>query len=285
MAEEKKIEEKKDSPLAWLVRFLKGAVIGTGAILPGVSGGVLSIVFGIYEKMMAFFANLGKNFVKNLLFFLPIGLGWVGGVIALSKTIEKLMTNPTYAPILIWFFIGAIVGTLPMLFKQSAEKGRKPVHWVILAVTAVAAFLIMVLLKGLGAAGDIAPNFFWWIFCGVMTALGAILPGMSPSSILIYMGLYDKMTGAIGNLDIAMLIPFAIGMVGAILLFSKLVHFLFKKYHAVMYHIIIGIVIASTVMIIPLNWVSALNMFFCVISCAGGLAISFLLGKLEEKVR
>ena len=59
----------------WLFRFVKGMLIGSGAILPGVSGGALAAVFGIYEKMIAFLSDLRKDFVKNVIFFIPVGLG------------------------------------------------------------------------------------------------------------------------------------------------------------------------------------------------------------------
>lgn len=281
--------EEKDSVFKWILRVIKGAIIGTGAILPGISGGVLSIVFGIYEKMMAFLSNIRKDFVKNVKFFLPIVIGLGLGVVLLAKLLGIALADAFFGPITVWFFIGAIVGTLPMLFAEAGEQGRKPYHWAVLAASAGISIGLMLLMNSLGVIGNITPNFFWWMFCGAMVFLGAILPGMSPSSILMFMGLYDKMSAAIGNLDIAMLIPFLIGGVAVLLLFSKLINWLFQKFHATMYHIIIGVVIASTVLV-PMSpeqqYTYDLKIVLsCIVTFLIGGAMTILLGKLEKKVR
>ena len=96
-----------------LSRFLKGVVIALGFILPGVSGGVLAAILGIYERMLRFMAHLTKNFKENLLFFLPVGIGGIVGIGLLSKPLEWLLQN--YQIIVLWGFAGAIIGTLPAL--------------------------------------------------------------------------------------------------------------------------------------------------------------------------
>lgn len=281
--------EEKDSVFQWLLRVVKGAIIGTGAILPGISGGVLSIVFGIYERMMGFLANIRKDFIKNVKFFLPIVIGLGLGVVLLAKLLGIALADAFFGPITVWFFIGAIVGTLPMLFAEAGEQGRKPYHWVILVASTGISVGLMLLMNSLGVIGNITPNFFWWMFCGAMTFLGAILPGMSPSSILMFMGLYDKMSAAIGNLQISMLIPYLIGGVAVLLLFSKLINWLFNKFHATMYHIIIGVVIASTVLV-PMSPEQQYTYDLKIIICSAvtfilGAALTIMLGKLEKKVR
>src|SRR5690349_12353202 len=101
----------------WIFRFIKGMFIGTGAILPGVSGGALAAVFGIYERMISFLANITKDFKKNVLYFLPVGIGGVVGIFLLSIALSFFFERSEVQ--LLWFFIGCIIGIFPSLFKQA----------------------------------------------------------------------------------------------------------------------------------------------------------------------
>lgn len=92
----------------WFLRFIKGMFIGSGFILPGVSGGALAAIFGLYERMIAFLANVTKDFKKNVLFFLPVGIGALAGIVVLSFGVSYLLGN--FETIILWFFIGCIVG-------------------------------------------------------------------------------------------------------------------------------------------------------------------------------
>jgi len=96
-----------------LSRFLKGVVIALGFILPGVSGGVLAAILGIYERMLRFMAHLTKNFKENLLFFLPVGIGGIVGIGLLSKPLEWLLQN--YQIIVLW---GQLLGRYQHLLKN-----------------------------------------------------------------------------------------------------------------------------------------------------------------------
>lgn len=294
-------ETDKDSVGQWLLRFLKGAIVGTGGILPGVSGGVLCIVFGFYERMMSFLANITHNFKKNLFFFIPIGLGFISSFVLLSKAIGAVLKNTFLAPVFIWLFIGAIVGTIPFLYKEAAHKDTKKSFHIIITVISTAVSLgIMMLMKSVEAVNPTSVEnigFITWVFCGIVMALGAVLPGMSPSSILIYTNLYGPMSEEIGRLNISMIIPFGIGAVLTIVLLSKFVNWLFKKFRTGMYYIILGVVIASTLLIIPIpNYTTITNGIvfsgytvasgiFSFLTFAVGLTGTFLLGKLENKVK
>lgn len=262
----------------WVLRLIKGILVGIGAIVPGLSGGVLMVIFGIYEPLIKFLANLKKNFVKNVLFFIPIGIGGVIGVVAFSAVIDYAFTY--FAAQFIWLFIGFIAGTFPSLWKTAGKEGRKPYHWIVLVVFAVGIFFLM---RNLETVNNVTmtPNFWVWIMSGAIFALGMIVPGMSPSNFLIYLGLYQPMANGIKQLDFGVIFPMMIGVVLCILVFSKLVAWLFKKAYPFMYHFILGIVVGSTAAIIPsgvTGWTIAV--------CAGlfvlGAAASFALAKVDE---
>ncbi len=267
----------------WLFRFFKGMLIGTGAILPGVSGGALAAVFGLYERIISFLANITKDFKKNVLFFIPVGLGGVFGIFLLSFALSFFLEN--YETQILWFFVGCIVGILPALFKQASKKGRKPYHFVIMVAAAIATLLFLRSIQD-AAHGTIELNFTTWVIAGAVFGLGLIVPGLSPSNILVYFNMYKPLTDGIKNLDISVLIPFAIGGALIVLALSKVVDFAFKKAYGGLYHFILGVVLASTVMIIPMNYnYLSFGTLICVAACVGGILLGLWMSKLEDEYK
>lgn len=274
---------KTPKTMDWILRFVKGIFVGSGFILPGVSGGAMAAVFGIYERLISFVANITKNFKENFLFFLPVGIGGVTGVFLFSFVVSYFFEVAEVQ--ILWFFIGCIVGTLPTLWKQSGEKGRKPQHLAILAVTAVAGYLFLRFGESL-INGSLSLNFGTWMLAGALMGLGAIVPGLSPSNFLVYLNLYKPMSDGIKNLDFSIILPIGIGGVLCVLALSKVMNFIFKKAYAGLFHFIIGIVVASTVMIIPLqhNYLSLSSLLLLVL-CAAGYALGAWMCSLENKYK
>lgn len=283
-AEEKKliVNNKTSSASAvldWILRLVKGALIGIGAIVPGLSGGVLMVVFGIYEPLLRFLANLKHKFLKNVAFFLPVGIGGALGIVGFSAVVDFAFTH--YAAQFTWLFIGFICGTFPSLVKTSGKEGRKPWHWGLLLVMSVGTFLLMNWLETIRSV-TMAQNFWTWILSGALTGLGLVVPGMSPSNFLIYLGLYQPMASGIKQLDFGVIIPLILGVVLVVLLFAKLVNWLFKKHYTFMYHFILGIVVGSTAAIIP-SGVSGWTIAVCALLFFAGAAASYGLAIVDEK--
>lgn len=278
----------------WFLRLIKGAIVGIGAILPGLSGGVMAVIFGIYDPLIRFLADIRKDFVKNFRFFLPIGIGGVLGFVLFSTVVAAAFGK--YEAQFVCLFIGFVLGTLPSLWKTAGERGRSAIHWCILIVTAIALFVM--LMYGKRCFTEIAPNPIVWFFSGLIFALGFIVPGMSPSNFLIYLGLYDKMAESIKNLDFAMLIPFGLGAIACILLFSRLMAYLLDHFHAGTHHFILGTVIGSSIVIFPVVVFPALSgeglaksglsfpvaLIICIVMLILGTIASYLFGRFEEKV-
>jgi len=271
--------KKNGSITDWLLRLMKGVIIGIGFITPGLSGGVLAVVFGIYEPLMRFLANLKEKFVKNLLFFIPVGIGGVIGVVAFSAAVDWAFTH--YAAPFIWLFIGFITGTFPSLFKTAGKQGRKAWHWILMVAIAAGMFLLMNWMESIKNV-TLAPNFLNWLMSGALIGLGVVVPGMSPSNFLIYLGLYQPMAYGIKNLDMGVIIPLVLGLILCVFLFAKLVSWLFNKAYTVMYHLILGIVIGSTLAIIPAG-VSGWTIVLCALLFLLGFAASYALAKVDEK--
>ncbi|MGJ3509433.1 DUF368 domain-containing protein [Enemella sp. A6] len=239
--------DRKDNPRYWLTRLLKGIAVGIGFILPGLSGGVLAVIFKIYDPMIRFLANVRHKFVKNVLFFIPVGIGGLIGVVLFSYVVEAAFGK--YAAQFVCLFIGFVIGTFPSLYRQAGEQGRRPVHMVILGIAAVAIFAVMQL--GSQVLVDLPPSIPAWLMSGALIGLGVIVPGMSPSNFLIYFGLYDKMAAGITSGNLTVIIPLFLGLVACILVFAKLANWLFDKYYAGMYHFILGMVVGSSLAIFP----------------------------------
>ncbi|WNY23135.1 hypothetical protein MmiHf6_04380 [Methanimicrococcus hongohii] len=269
--------------LDWIIRFVKGIFIGTGFILPGVSGGALAAVFGIYERAISFIAHMSRDFVKNVLFFIPVGLGMLFGVMLLSYPLSYLLEN-YFAPTM-WFFIGAIAGTLPLMWKQAGEKGREPKHIVIMIIALILGFLFMYFSARL-IDGQMPLNFGTWILAGAIIALGVLVPGLSPTNFLLFMGMYDGMVTGFKTLDLSILIPMAIGGAVCLLIFAKVVNKLFEKAYAGLFHAIFGIVVASTLMIIPTDYnYFSLGALVCAAACIVGIALGLWMSALEKKYK
>jgi putative membrane protein len=270
----------KGSPVIdWLIRLIKGMLVGIGAIVPGLSGGVLAVVFGIYEPMLRFLGNLRVKFIENILYFLPVGIGGILGVVAFSAVVDYAFTN--YAAQFTWLFIGFISGTFPSLFKTSGKEGRKPWHWLLLLGMAVGTFFYMFWVASIRSV-TLTPNVWLWLLSGLLMGLGLVVPGMSPSNFLIYLGLYQPMASGIRQLNFGVIIPIIIGVVICILVLAKLVSWMFNKAYPVMYHLILGIVVGSTAAIIP-RGVTGWTIAVCALLFILGAAGSFALAKLDEK--
>ena len=273
-------QTQSNTIFAWVIRLVKGILAGIGAITPGLSGGVLMVVFGIYEPLVRWLADIRKKFLPNLRFFLPVGIGGIIGVVAFSAVIDYAFDH--FAAQFTWLFIGFITGTIPSLVKTAGEQGRKNWHWLLMALFAVGIYLFMTWMETIRSV-TMAPSFWGWVLSGALTGLGLVVPGMSPSNFLLYLGLYQPMANGIKSLDLDVILPLILGVVLVIFLFARLVSWLFRKHHALMYHIIIGIVIGSTAAIIP-SGVSGISVILaCALLFLVGAAASFGLAKLDEK--
>lgn len=264
----------------FIVRVIQGAIIGAGAILPGISGGVLGVAFGIYQPMMAVLAKPFQNLKIYWRMFIPIFIGWAAGFLGLAGVIAKLLE--LNAAVIISLFVGLIIGTFPSLFREGGKQGRTKGMWTALVISTVALLTFFYLLKT-GQQSAVTPSFGWYIFCGALWGISLIVPGMSSSSILLFLGLYQPMSAGIAALDINVLFPFAIGIISTVVLLARFVNHLFEKHYGIAFFCVIGFVIASTIPIIPLSFTSVGEAMLCVLAAAVGFVGSFIMDRWSDK--
>ena len=279
--------------MSWLIRLIKGVVIALGFILPGVSGGVLAAILGIYERMLSFLAHIRRNFKADFFYFLPVGIGGILGIGLLSRPLEFLLAH--YQVIVLWGFSGAIVGSLPALWQEAeSQSQRDKIDWSWLIGTFVASLVILYRMPYI--FGTLPANFVTFILAGALIALGVLIPGLSPSNLLLILGLYSPMLIGFKNFDLLnVFLPITIGGILAVLLFAKSMEYLLEHHHSRVFHFILGIVSASTILILVPNNQSAesisydgsnlLTLVLAVIFTVLGLWLGLWMSRLEERYK
>ena len=268
--------------IRWLRDLLCGVLIGAGAILPGVSGGVLAVVFDIYRPFMEVLTHPREAIPKYWRWFLPIGLGCAIGFLGFAKGIAA--ANDVSSTVTTWLFNGLIVGTVPSLFREAGKEGRSIGSWVSMAVCAGAIFFSLFYV-GKVICVTVEPNFWWYNFCGALWGMSLVIPGLTSSSVMMALGLYQPMLEGLARLDFLVLSACLPGMVLTILLLARLVSWFFRKHYSIAFHGIFGIVLASTLVIIPTSYVGAWEIVLSAVCCIGGFLLAYFMARLDRRIQ
>lgn len=271
----------KNFIMRWLRDLLCGALIGVGAILPGVSGGVLAVVFGIYRPFMELMTRPKTAIPKYWIWFPPIVIGWCIGFLGFAKGISAALDLS--ATVTVWLFIGLIVGTIPSLFREAGKERRSAASWVSFAVCGAALFAVLFYISRVLDI-TVEPNFFWYNFCGVLWGIGIIVPGFTSSSVMMALGLYEPMMEGLANLDLLVLSASLPGILLTIVLLARFVSWIMRRFYSVAFHGILGIVTASTIVIIPSSYAGWGEVFLSALCCGGGFALAMFLQRLDRKI-
>lgn len=270
-----------NNPVQNLLRVLQGALIGLGAVLPGVSGGVLCVIFKVYQPLMEVLSNPAKALKKHCRLLLPVIIGVVLGFLGVAKLLGFLLDK--YPDPSICLFVGLIGGMLPSLFREAGEKGRSMRSFIGLGVAFASVLSLLIALEIISF--QIIPGFVWYLFCGFCLALSIIVPGMSFSTLLMPLGLYQPFVDGVGSLNLSVLIPAAVGAVLTVILLARLISWLMDNNYSVMFHSIIGVVIAATLVIIPFAGFTGASALINIICLIAGAAAALLLDKMNRRVR
>lgn len=237
-----------------IILIVKGFFMGIANIIPGVSGGTLAITMGIYEDLIGAVSHFFKNFKKNILFIIPIGIGALLAIALGSKIIGFSLEKYPLPTIL--FFVGLILGGFPMLYGK-VEGTFHPKNLLIFCLTF--AFIIGIMFLKTGK--DVQLNhldivgYILLFIVGVIAAATMIIPGISGSFMLMVMGYYEPILNAINELtslknighNISIFIPIGLGVLVGVVGIAKIIEYLFKKYEVPTYYGIMGFVLASII--------------------------------------
>lgn len=243
--------------MASIQLFIQGLIIGIGKIIPGVSGAMFAVMFGVYEKALYIISHLKKESFKNLKFIIVLGLGILLAIILGSNVIRYCLKN--YYLATMFLFIGMMVAGIRPLFQK--VKGEK-IDYKNIIFTILNSFLLVGLdsLDLQGIAGSISKNIsnvLLLIFSGFLDAVATIVPGICGTALLMIIGYYDTVIYSLSDLfhfehlanNLFVLVPFVIGMLLGVIIVSKLIHYLFEHHKTKTYCVIIGFAIMSTVLL------------------------------------
>lgn len=255
------------------LNIIKGIFIGAGAIVPGVSSGVLCVIFGIYEKLLDAVLNFFKDIKQNIKFLFPIALGVGIGVLLFSNILNYLLYEfPVQTKSI---FIGLIIGTIPSLVKEVNEKETfKPQNVIYLLIALAIGIVTVVLENKLYISSNIEDmSFMYFVMCGAIMSLGIVVPGVSSTIILMLLGVYSVYLQSIANLYFPVLIPMGVGLILGSIIVMKLTKRLLEKYYGKTFYVIIGFTIGSIFVLLP-QGMSLIETMLCVLCVFLGVYIS-----------
>lgn len=237
--------------MTFLYHILIGILIGTGAILPGISSGVLCVIFGIYNKLIDSVLGFFKNIKENFKFLLPITIGVGIGVVLFGNILKTLFS--LYDVQIKFAFIGLILGGLPSLIKIANSKKGFRLHYLLYTLISFSISIFLILLeKHISTSSLISSqNIFFLIFSGFVMSAGVVIPGISSTVLLMLLGTYELYLSAVSSINIFILLPMGLGLIIGGISFLKLIKYAFTHYFSQTYYIIIGFVFGSLPVLYP----------------------------------
>jgi len=261
-----------------LKKVLAGAVLGLAGILPGVSGGVLAVSFGLYRPMLDAIASLLHQPRKSAAFLLPIGVGAAAGFLLGAKVLNGVLA--AHYDEVMYLFVGLVVGGIPAYLREANEEGFEK-RW-LLASLGGALLASLLLLAKSGAPADRADAAFGPIqalLTGVILSVGTVVPGLATSFVLMYLGWYRPSLAAVAEMRMPLLLCMGAGLAVCALLLVKLVRYVFSRYRGWAYYCVLGFVLVSAALIFP-GFSPDAEHVFGVLLLAGGFVFALLMGKI-----
>lgn len=269
----------------YLKYFLCGIVFGTANVVPGISGGTMLVVFGIFDRITDSISGIKKIF-QNFWFLLTFAFGAGSGIILSAFVISSLFDNFGIQTNL--FFLGLIIGGIPLIYKLgTSEKKVKPLCAVpfVIAMAVVIGLTVMERADIFKLAPNVVTGFdavisLKLLGCAALAAVTMIIPGISGSFMMMLLGVYETIITAIKEMNFYVIIPFAIGAIIGIIGGAKLISILIKKNKLMVYSALMGLVIGSIYAIMPEGFGFNLQTGYGFVCMLFGIVTSVLIEKL-----
>lgn len=277
--------------LHYLKVFICGLVFGIANVIPGVSGGTMLVVFGIYDQLTEAISGF-KAIIKNIVFLIFFGLGAGVGILGFASVISFLFER--FGVQTNMYFIGLILGSVPMIYRMGTSESKVKPLCAAPFVIAVGVVVLLAVLEQMNIvpAADVVSGFdlvmtVKLFVCAIIAAVAMIIPGLSGSFVMMLLGVYQTIIGAIQikELNFYVIIPFALGVIVGIIGGAKLISILIKKYKLMVYSAIMGLVVGSVYAILPADFGFNLQTGYGFVCLLFGVLTSIFvsrLGKAEE---
>ena len=268
---------------SFLYRILCGFCLGISIFAPGISGSIMAIIMGIYDKLIDITSNPFKNFKNNFKFLLPLGIGALISLVLFILVFSYLFE--TYEKAVFMLFVGLIAGNLPMVYKE-ARKSKFKWYYILGTFAAVAiAFTIGIMSENPGEtqiAGE-NTNLLYIALSGALAGFASLVPGMSVSMMLIVMGVYDYLIASAKSFDVVTIAVVGVAFVLSMILSSRLIKYIFAKCRGMAHFMVMGFLLGSIggiIFTLPKDGSNLSGIIMLII----GLAISLLFVYLGKKV-
>ncbi|WP_142827379.1 DUF368 domain-containing protein [Planococcus soli] len=257
----------------------RGVLIGISDLIPGVSGGTIAFILGIYDRLLeAISGFFSRDWKKHLGFLVPLGLGVVITLLLFSRVIEYLLEQHYEATQ--FFFMGLIIGVIPYIMKQAEVKKNFTSRHLIILVVIGAALAVTAFIPTEDNLAPITsltiPVFFTLFFSGWLASMAMLLPGISGSFILLLLGVYSTAINALTTLNIPVALAIGAGVIVGFIVSSKAIQYLLEHFTYVTYAAIIGLIIGSLFVVFPGFSTDSATLIASLVTFVLGLAVTLL---------
>jgi putative membrane protein len=239
-------------------QVLRGMCVGTADLIPGVSGGTMALILGIYKRLITAIAHVDMAFLRHLrqreiaaalrridfLFLLPLGIGAILAIIIFTRIVPLSVLVTEFPEAMFGFFFGLIAASVIGLLEHVGAGSR--LHWIWLILGAAFGLAISILVPVR------TPDDIWFVFlCGMIAIAAMLVPGISGSFALLILGKYTDMIDALGRLDFSFLVPLAAGIIAGALAFSRAIAWLLTHYQRQTMLTVVGVLAGSLLAVWP----------------------------------
>lgn len=261
----------------------RGMLMGVTDLIPGVSGGTVAFLLGIYDRLLESISGFfSRNWKKHIGFLLPLAIGICIALLLFSSLINYLLDE--HFKETQFFFLGLIIGVVPFLMKQGNVRENFRKHhfvWMIIFAALLASLAFVKPAENSDPITTLTITIAIGLFLsGWLASMAMLLPGISGSFVLLVLGVYRTATNALASLNLPIILVIGAGVIVGFIVSSKGIRYILHRYPMMTYAAIIGLIIGSVAVIFP-GMPTSENMIICVITFILGLMVSTSFSKIQ----
>lgn len=260
--------------------------MGISDLIPGVSGGTIAFILGIYDRfLLAISGIFSRDWRRHLGFLLPLALGMGFAILAFSRVIDYLLENH-YEPTQ-FFFLGLIIGVFPFIAKQADVKSNfdvKHIGVLVLVGGLLASMAFIQTNEEAVISSFTAGTYVRLFFSGWLASMAMLLPGISGSFVLLLIGAYSTIISALSDLNLPVIMAVGAGAALGFILSSKAIAYLLRQFPHMTFAIIMGLIAGSVFVVFPGLPNSPLALILCIITFVCGLLVTKFFTATEQKI-